>query len=131
MTKGRIEAFSDGVMAIIITITITVLELRVPHGDDWTALWPLWPVLLCYLLSFVHVGIYWNNHHNMFHAVREVGGWVLWANLHFLFWLSLLPFATGFKGGNHFSPVPVFLYALVLFMCGLAYTALVIALAAQ
>ena len=96
MTKGRIEAFSDGVLAII--ITIMVLELKVPHGHDLEALRPLVPVFLCYVLSFVNVGIYWNNHHHMFHAVKHVGGWVLWANLHLLFWLSLMPFVTGFMG---------------------------------
>ena len=95
-TKGRIGAFSDGVLAII--ITIMVLELKVPHGVDWASLTPLWPVFLSHVLSFVNVGIYWNNHDHMFHAVRHVGGWVLWANLHLLFWLSLLPFTTGFMG---------------------------------
>lgn len=126
MTKGRIEAFSDGVLAII--ITIMVLELKVPHGEDWGALLPLWPVFLSYVLSFVNVGIYWNNHHHLFHAVSHVGGWVLWANLYLLFWLSVLPFATGFMGENHFSTVPVAIYAIDLMMCAVAYTFLVVAL---
>ena len=119
MTKGRIKAFSDGVLAII--ITLMVLELKVPHGVDWASLTPLWPVFLSYVLSFVNVGIYWNNHHHMFHAVRHVGGWVLWANLHLLFWLSLLPITTGFMGENHFAPVPVFIHTADLFMCAVAY----------
>ena len=129
MTKGRIEAFSDGVIAII--ITIMVLELKVPHGMDWAALLPLWPVFLSYVLSFVNVGIYWNNHHHLFQAVKHVGGWVLWANLHLLFWLSLLPFASGFMGENHFSTVPLVIYALDLMMCAVAYTLLVYALVAE
>ena len=129
MTKGRIEAFSDGVIAII--ITIMVLELKVPHGEDWASLTPLWPVFLSYILSFVNVGIYWNNHHHMFHAVKHVGGWVLWANLHLLFWLSLMPFTTGFMGENHFAPLPVLIYALDLLMCAVAFTLLVIALVGQ
>jgi uncharacterized membrane protein len=129
MTKGRIEAFSDGVLAII--ITIMVLELKVPHGEDWRALLPLWPVFLSYVLSFVNVGIYWNNHHHLFQAVRHVGGWVLWTNLHLLFWLSLLPFATGFMGENHFSAVPVMIYAVDLTMCAVAFTMLVYALVAE
>ena len=129
MTKGRIEAFSDGVLAII--ITIMVLELKVPHGTDWASLTPLWPVFLSYILSFVNVGIYWNNHHHMFQAVKHVGGWVLWANLLLLFWLSLLPFTTGFMGENHFAPVPVFIYAADLLMCALGYTLLVFALVGQ
>ena len=129
MTKGRIEAFSDGVIAII--ITIMVLELKVPHGPDWAAWAPIWPVFLSYILSFVNVGIYWNNHHHMFHAVKHVGGWVLWANLHLLFWLSLLPFTTGFMGENHFAPVPVFIYAVDLLMCAVAYSFVVFALVGQ
>jgi uncharacterized membrane protein len=129
MTKGRIEAFSDGVIAII--ITIMVLELKVPHGADWSALMPLWPVFLSYVLSFVNVGIYWNNHHHMFHAVKHVGGNVLWANLHLLFWLSLMPFATAFMGENHFEKVPVAVYAFDLFMCAVAYTILVVTLIGQ
>jgi uncharacterized membrane protein len=124
--KGRIEAFSDGVIAII--ITIMVLEIKVPHGEDWAALQPLIPVFLAYVLSFVNVGIYWNNHHHMFQAVKHVEGKVLWANLHLLFWLSLMPFATGFMSENHFAPIPVAVYAFDLFMCAVAYTILVIVL---
>ncbi len=119
MTKGRVEAFSDGVIAII--ITIMVLELKVPHGHDFAALWPLWPVFLSYVLSFLYVGTYWNNHHQMFHAVKTVGGQVLWANLHLLFWLSLLPFSTGFMGENSFAAVPMAVYSFNLFMCAVAY----------
>lgn len=129
MTKGRIEAFSDGVLAII--ITIMVLELKVPHGHDFAALRPLMPIFLCYVLSFANVGIYWNNHHHMFHAVKHVGGWVLWANLHLLFWLSLMPFATAFMGENDFAPATVATYALVLCMCAISYTLLSLALLAQ
>ena len=102
MGKGRLEAFSDGVIAII--ITIMVLEMKVPHGDDLAALRPLIPVFISYVLSFIYVGIYWNNHHHMLHAVRTVNGRVLWANLHLLFWLSLIPFVTGWMGENHFAP---------------------------
>lgn len=126
MTKGRLEAFSDGVIAII--ITIMVLELKVPHGEDFSALLPLWPVFLSYVLSFVNVGIYWNNHHHMLHAVKHVDGSVLWANLHLLFWLSLMPFATAFMGENHFAPATVAVYGLDLFMCAVAYTILVMTL---
>ena len=129
MTKGRIEAFSDGVIAII--ITIMVLELKVPHGQDLAVLQPLLPIFLSYVLSFVNVGLYWNNHHHMFHAVRHIGGWVLWANLHLLFWLSLMPFATAFMGENGFAPVTVALYAGDLLMCAVAYSLLVIALLGQ
>lgn len=128
MTKGRVEAFSDGVLAIV--ITIMVLELKVPHGDQLGAVLPLWPVFVSYVVSFVHVGIYWNNHHHMFHRVEKVDGWVLWANLHLLFWLSLMPFATGFMGENQFAPVPVALYVLDLLMCALAYALLERALVA-
>src|SRR5712691_5396627 len=112
MPKGRLEAFSDGVLAII--ITIMVLELRVPHGGDLTALGPLIPVLLSYVLSFVYIGIYWNNHHHLMHAVQEVDGRILWANLHLLFWLSLVPFVTSWMGENHVAAVPVALYGCVL-----------------
>ena len=119
MSKGRLEAFSDGVIAII--ITIMVLELKVPHGDDLATLVPLLPVLLSYVLSFIFVGIYWNNHHHMLHAVRKVNGAVLWANLHLLFWLSLIPFVTGWMGENHFASLPVAMYGVVLLMCGVAY----------
>jgi uncharacterized membrane protein len=123
MGKGRLEAFSDGVMAII--ITIMVLELKVPHGDTVDALWPLAPVLLSYVLSFVYVGIYWSNHHHLIHAVSQVSGGVLWANLHLLFWLSLIPFVTGWMGENHFAEIPVAAYGIVLFMCSIAYKVLV------
>ena len=119
MTKARLEAFSDGVIAIL--ITIMVLELRVPHGDDLTALKPLLPVFLTYVLSFVFLGIYWNNHHHMLHMVERVNGGILWANLHLLFWLSLIPFATGWMGENHFSSLPTAVYGIVLFCAGVAY----------
>jgi len=122
MGKGRVEAFSDGVIAII--ITIMVLELKVPHRDDLAALMPLIPVLLSYVLSFLYVGIYWNNHHHLFHATRHVSGGVLWANLHLLFWLSLIPFVTGWMGENQFSAAPTALYGVVLLMAGIAYTIL-------
>jgi uncharacterized membrane protein len=119
MGKGRLEAFSDGVIAII--ITIMVLELKVPHGATWDTLLPLAPVMLSYVLSFVYVGIYWNNHHHMMHAVSKVNGSVLWANLHLLFWLSLIPFVTGWMGENHFSAIPAAIYGVVLTMSALAY----------
>lgn len=119
MGKNRLEAFSDGVLAII--ITIMVLELKVPHGADWAVLQKLWPVFVSYILSFVYVGIYWNNHHHMLHATRHVSGLVLWANLHLLFWLSLVPFASGWMGENHFAPLPTALYGVVLLMSALAY----------
>jgi uncharacterized membrane protein len=119
MHKARLEAFSDGVLAII--LTIMVLELRIPHGEDLAVLRPLVPVLLCYVLSFIYIGIYWNNHHHMLHAVRSVSGGVLWANLHLLFWLSLLPFVTGWMGENHFAATPTALYGVVLLMAGTAY----------
>ncbi|WP_179674843.1 TMEM175 family protein [Duganella sp. 1224] len=122
MGKGRLEAFSDGVIAII--ITIMVLELKVPHGADWAALKELVPVFGSYVLSFIYVGIFWNNHHHMLHASSVVNGRVLWANLHLLFWLSLLPFATGWMGENEFAPLPVALYGAMLFMCAAAYTLL-------
>jgi uncharacterized membrane protein len=126
MHKGRIEAFTDGVIAII--ITIMVLELKVPHGHDIAALKPLIPVFLSYVLSFVNVGIYWNNHHHMFQAVKQVNGTILWANLHLLFWLSLIPFSTGFMGENGFAPATVAIYAVNLLLCAIAYTILVIVL---
>ena len=119
MGKGRLEAFSDGVLAII--ITIMVLELKVPHSASFEALSPLLPVFLSYVLSFIYIGIYWNNHHHMLHATRRVTGGALWANLHLLFWLSLLPFATGWMGENHFAPLPTALYGFVLLMAGTAY----------
>ncbi|HKW75052.1 MAG TPA: TMEM175 family protein [Terriglobales bacterium] len=119
MPKGRVEAFSDGVVAII--ITIMVLELKVPHGDRVQDLAPLLPTFLSYVLSFVYVGIYWNNHHHMLHAVTKVTGATLWANLHLLFWLSLFPFATGWMGENHFTVAPTALYGVVLLMAAMAY----------
>ena len=119
MNKGRLEAFSDGVIAII--ITIMVLELKVPHTASLDALLPLWPVFLSYTLSFVYLGIYWNNHHHMLHATRQISGNVLWANLHLLFWLSLVPFVTGWMGENEFAPVPTAIYGVVLLMAALAY----------
>jgi len=119
MGKGRLEAFSDGVIAII--ITIMVLELKVPHGENIEALLPLVPVFFSYILSFVYVGIYWNNHHHMLHATHHISADNLWANLHLLFWLSLIPFATGWMGENHFAAGPTALYGAILFMCALAY----------
>jgi len=123
MPKGRLEAFSDGVVAII--ITIMVLELKVPHEPSLEALTPLWPVFLSYVLSFVYVGIYWNNHHHMLHAVKHVNGPVLWGNSHLLFWLSLTPFTTEWMGENHFAPIPVAIYGVGLLMNAIAYTILV------
>jgi uncharacterized membrane protein len=119
MNKARLEAFSDGVLAII--ITIMVLELRIPHGQDLAALKPLLPVFFCYVVSFIYVGIYWNNHHHLLHATKRVTGGVLWANLHLLFWLSLFPFVTGWMGVNDFGTVPTALYGAVLLMAGMAY----------
>ena len=119
MGKTRLEAFSDGVIAIL--ITIMVLELHVPRGADWAALRPLLPVLLSYVLSFVYLAIYWNNHHHMLHVVQKVSGGTLWANLHLLFWLSLVPFVTGWMGENRFAPVPTAAYGVVLLMAALAY----------
>jgi uncharacterized membrane protein len=119
MGTARLEAFSDGVLAII--ITIMVLELRVPHETDLQALRPLLPVLLSYVLSFVYLGIYWNNHHHMLHVTRRVNGGVLWANLHLLFWLSLVPFVTSWMGENHFASTPTALYGVVLLMAAFAY----------
>ena len=126
MTKGRLEAFSDGVLAIV--ITIMVLEMKVPHGTDLAALKPLIPVFLSYILSFLYLGIYWNNHHHMLHAAHTVNGSVLWANLHLLFWLSLVPFVTGWMGENHFASLTVILYGAVLIMCAVAYTILALTL---
>ena len=119
MSKGRLEAFSDGVIAII--ITIMVLEMKVPHGTDFATLKPLLPVFLSYVLSFVYLGIYWNNHHHMLHATQKVMGSILWANLHLLFWLSLIPFTTGWMGENHFAELPTALYGAVLLMAAIAY----------
>jgi uncharacterized membrane protein len=119
MTKSRMEAFSDGVIAVI--ITILVLELKVPHGESVDALAPVVPVFLSYVLSFIYVGIYWNNHHHMLHATRRVTGPVLWANLHLLFWLSLVPFTTAWMGENHFSAAPTALYGAVLLLAAIAY----------
>ena len=119
MEKNRLEAFSDGVIAII--ITIMVLELKVPHGDELASLTPLMPVFLSYVLSFVYLGIYWNNHHHMLQLTESVNGVILWANLHLLFWLSLLPFTTGWMGENHFERWPTMLYGLNLLLCAIAY----------
>lgn len=119
MGKGRLEAFSDGVLAII--ITIMVLEIKVPHGTGLDVLVPLIPVVLSYVLSFIYIGIYWNNHHHMLHTCRHVTGPILWANLHLLFWLSLIPFATGWMGENHFAPMPSAIYGVVLLMAAIAY----------
>ncbi len=119
MGKNRMEAFSDGVLAII--ITIMVLEMKVPLGSDFAALKPLLPVFFSYVLSFVYIGIYWNNHHHMLHVTQHVSGSILWANLHLLFWLSLFPFVTGWMGENHFAPEPTILYGAVLFMAAIAY----------
>jgi uncharacterized membrane protein len=129
MGKGRLEAFSDAVIAII--LTIMVLELKVPHGVAWTALQPLLPVFLSYVLSFLFIGIYWNNHHHLLHTAKQVDGRILWANMHLMFWLSLIPFVTGWMGENHFAPLPVALYGVVLLCCALAYTLLVMALLAR
>lgn len=122
MTKGRLEAFSDGVLAII--ITIMVLELKIPHGENFSDLKPLAFKFLSYLFSFLYVGIYWNNHHHLFQATKHVNGKILWANLHLLFWLSILPFATSWMGENHFTKNPVALYGFVLLMCALAFNIL-------
>jgi len=129
MTKGRMEAFSDGVFAVI--ITIMVLEMKSPVGTGLAALQPLLPVFLCYVLSFVYVGIYWNNHHHLLQAARQVSGGILWANLHLLFWVSLTPFVTAWMGENHFAAWPVALYGVVLFFAGTAYYILTRALIAH
>lgn len=119
MTKNRMEAFSDGVLAII--ITIMVLEMKVPHSTDWTALKPIIPVFLSYVMSFVYLAIYWNNHHHMLHITHKTNGAILWANLHLLFWLSLIPFVTGWMGENHFARQPAAAYGFVLLMAAFAY----------
>lgn len=129
MEKNRLEAFSDGVLAII--ITIMVLDLKVPHAAGIAALRPLLPVFLSYALSFIYVGIYWNNHHHLFQAARRVNGTALWANLHLLFWLSLFPFVTGWMGENHYASAPVAVYGLVLLMAAVAYAILVRVLMAE
>ncbi|MBK4738516.1 TMEM175 family protein [Noviherbaspirillum pedocola] len=126
MGKNRLEAFSDGVIAIL--ITIMVLELKVPHSPDFGAMLPLWPVFMSYILSFVYIGIYWNNHHHLIHVVQEISGGVLWANLHWLFWLSLIPFVTAWMGENHFEAGPTAAYGFVLLMCAVAYALLAHAL---
>lgn len=120
MNKSRLEAFSDGVIAII--ITIMVLELKVPTGYEWSELLRLWPKILAYVISFMYVGIYWNNHHHMLQTVKKINGKVLWANLHLLFWLSLFPFVSGWAGESHFAAVPMTCYGVVAFMSGLSYT---------
>jgi uncharacterized membrane protein len=119
MTKNRLEAFSDGVMAII--LTIMVLELKIPHTENISALRPLIPAFISYIISFIYIGIYWNNHHHLFQAVQYVNGSILWANLHLLFWLSILPFMTGWMGQNHFALYPTVFYGFVLLMCAIAY----------
>jgi len=119
MGTSRLEAFSDGVLAII--ITIMVLEMKVPHDASLAALWSLWPVFLSYILSFVYLGIYWNNHHHLLHTTQRVSGAILWANLHLLFWLSLIPFVTGWMGENHFASAPTAFYGIVLLMATIAY----------
>jgi uncharacterized membrane protein len=119
MNKGRLEAFSDGVIAIL--ITIMVLELKIPHGADLESLRPIFPVFVTYILSFIYLGIYWNNHHHMLQATNHINGKILWANLHLLFWLSLVPFVTGWMGENHFAELPTAIYGVILFMAGVAY----------
>ena len=119
MTKGRLEAFSDGVIAIL--ITIMVLELKVPHGTDWEALRPLLPIFLAYVLSFALLGIYWNNHHQLLHATERINGKIMWANLHLLFWLSLVPFVTAWMGENHIAPLPIAVYGAVMLLAATAY----------
>jgi TMEM175 potassium channel family protein len=122
MNKGRLEAFSDGVIAII--ITVMVLELKVPQGADWEALRPVLPAFLTYVLSFVYLAIYWNNHHHMLHATDHINGGIMWANMHLLFWLSLIPFVTGWMGENHFARIPTAVYGVVLLCAAIAYTIL-------
>jgi uncharacterized membrane protein len=129
VSTARLEAFSDAVVAIL--ITIMVLELRVPHGDDYDAIRPLLPVFLTYVLSFVYLGIYWNNHHHMIRLTDRVNGTILWANLHLLFWLSLFPFATGWVGENHFAKLPMAVYGVVLLLAALAWYVLQIAIVTE
>ena len=129
MQKNRLEAFSDGVVAII--ITIMVLEMKVPHGTDLNDLRPILPVFLSYVLSFIYIGIYWSNHHHLLHATQRVSGGILWANLHLLFWLSLVPFVTGWMGENRFAALPAALYGLVLLLAGVAYLVLQRAIVAR
>jgi uncharacterized membrane protein len=129
MNTARLEAFSDGVIAIL--ITIMVLELKVPHGSDWTALRPMVPVFLSYVLSFVFLGIYWNNHHHMLHMTDQINGKILWANLHLLFWLSLVPFVTAWMGENDFAAVPTAVYGIVLLLSAVAFTILQTTIIAQ
>src|ERR687886_1349841 len=129
MKKGRLEAFSDGVIAII--ITIMVLELKIPHGTDWESLRPLVPVFLTYVLSFAYLGIYWNNHHHMLYVTERINGKILWANMHLLFWLSLIPFVTGWMGENHFAPLPTAVYGVVLLCAAISYTILQTAIVAH
>jgi uncharacterized membrane protein len=129
MSKGRLEAFSDGVIAII--ITIMVLEMKVPHGTDLASLRPIIPVFISYVLSYVFVGIYWTNHHHLMQAVERVNGSILWRNIHLLFWLSQVPFTTGWMGENHFAPLPMALYGFVLLMAAVAYYLLVLAILAH
>ena len=129
MHKTRLEAFSDGVIAII--ITIMVLELKAPHGTEFAALKPVLPAFLSYVLSFIFVGIYWNNHHHMLHVTKSINGKILWANSHLLFWLSLVPFVTGWMGENHFASLPTALYGVVLLGCAIAYTILLRAILAH
>lgn len=124
MTKSRLEAFSDGVIAII--ITIMVLELKIPHGSSWQDLQQLFPVFISYIVSFIMLGIYWGNHHHLIHTIKEVKSGIIWANLHLLFWLSLIPFVTGWAGENHFTPLTVAIYSLVADLCGIAYYILLI-----
>ena len=129
MSKTRLEAFSDGVIAIL--ITIMVLELRVPSGENWVAVRPLLPVMMTYVLSFIFLSIYWTNHHHMLHATERINGAILWANLHLLFWLSLVPFVTGWMGENHFAPLPTALYGVVLLAASIAYKILFKAIVAE
>ena len=129
MNKTRLEAFSDAVIAIL--MTIMVLELKIPHGTDFDALLPLLPVFLTYVMSFIYLGIYWNYHHHMLQATRAVNGGILWANMHLLFWLSLVPFVTGWMGENHFAPLPTAIYGVVLLFAAIAYTILQTAIVSQ